>query len=161
MRMRRLCVNKIMATGGGEAGSCSSRLSAEQLKRIEENRRRARERLARRNAEEPRNTARSSSLSQQSLKAPGSRLSAKPHPTTPNDWPSGTKDKTSFAVHVKRPATTSTSSKKYVEFVRPTIKANLMLTSRKKFEIIVPYDRQAIEVFKKTPTNTYRECPMM
>ena len=42
-----------------------------------------------------------------------------------------------------------------MELVRPSMRATLRLLPQKRFEVVVPYDKQTIEVFKKTPTNTY------
>ena len=134
------------------AGSC--KLSAEQLKRIEENRRRARDRLFRNTAEQP-------------AKNPPHDLStAFPQPfhrqnvvhsitnhTTANSRPPSYYDKSFGAT--SSVSTADTASKKVVELVRPTVKGNLRLVSKQRFEIVIPYDRLAIEVFKKTPTNAY------
>ena len=133
------------------AGSCSkssSQLSAEQLRRIEENRRRARERLDRKtHAEQPpksNNTAHGSC----------NHATVNSRPQSHDDCSSAAKVTTGSATSVKKP---DTAIKKVVELVRPAIKANLRLTSKQRFEIVMPYDRQAIEVFKKTPTNAYSE----
>ena len=156
-----------MATG--MAGSCSkssSQLSAEQLRRIEENRRKARERLASKtHAEQPpksNNTANGPSTALPFPHAPvhgvkhGScnHATVNSRPQSHDDCSSGAKVTTGSATSVKKP---DTAIKKVVELVRPTIKANLRLTSKQRFEIVMPYDRQAIEVFKKTPTNAYSE----
>ena len=143
----------------GVAGSfkSSAELSAEQLRRIEENKRRAREKLARRGHGEPppRNTAHQSTRALKPLQNPGHSTGANAYgcsfTANSHNYSSGTKDVTGLAT---KP---DTSSRKCVELVRPKIKANLRLASKQRFEIVIPYDKQAIEIFKKTPTNSYSE----
>ena len=154
LRMRK---NKIMATGVAGSFKSSAELSAEQLRRIEENKRRAREKLARREHGEPppRNTAHQSTRalkpSQNRGHSTGSNAYGCSFTANSHNYSSGTKYVTGLAT---KP---DTSSKKYVELVRPKIKANLRLASKQRFEIVIPYDKQAIEIFKKTPTNSYSE----
>ena len=157
MRMRKPIVNKIMATGQGPvgmAGSCN-KLSVEQLRRMEENRRKARERLSRKtHSEQPQNnTAPSQSTTAHFPHVPGRNvLRGSNHSRPPShEYSSGT---TTSAMSTCKH---HDASKKVVQLVRPTVKANLKLTSKQRFEIVMPYDRQAIEVFKKTPTNAYSE----
>ena len=160
-----------MATG--MAGSCSkssSQLSAEQLRRIEENRRRARERLARKtHAEQPPKSNNTAHVLSTAIPFPHAPVHGVIHgvihgscnhatvnsrPQSHDECSSAAKVTTGSATSVKKP---DTAIKKVVELVRPAIKANLRLTSKQRFEIVMPYDRQAIEVFKKTPTNAYGE----
>lgn len=131
-----------------------SALTAEQLRRIEENRIRARQKLANRKKREE-------IIS--SGPAPGST------PRQPWIQPSRTDTATSTNFPFNKPhgqlqnvstaplaaEKTATQSVKFSEIVRKTIKANLILVSRQRFEVVMPYDVSAIEVFKKMPSNVY------
>ena len=195
-----------MATTEGPAGSCKSGgLSAEQLRRIEENRHRARERLAGRvhTQQQPSNPAHQSTSSFPSQSSTSQSLhqsSAQsrdnssrhfgvnkpsltvPDGSKPSSSCSGSRSisMTSSSSMVGGISMTSSSSsrvpaggismtssskgpvvgggqRRCVELVRPSMRATLRLLPQKRFEVVVPYDKQTIEVFKKTPTNTYSE----
>lgn len=149
-----------------------SGLSAEQQRRIEENRSRAREKLAIRKQQDKTNSVKSS---QNQHLLPPPRLtathSAEPHvrdgsgkhftgrsqPDCSLTFKPSTSSNSSLTTRnqLTLGAVAAGNSVKYTELVRHTIKANLTLISRQRFEIIVPYDKLAIEVFKKTPSNMY------
>ena len=182
-----------MATTEGPAGSCKSGgLSAEQLRRIEENRHRARERLAGRShtQQQPSNPAHQSlhqssaqshnnsshhfGVNKPSLTVPdGSKPSSSCSGsrsismTSSSSMVGGISMTSSSSSRVPAGGISMTSSSKgpvvgggqrrCVELVRPSMRATLRLLPQKRFEVVVPYDKQTIEVFKKTPTNTYSE----
>ena len=150
----------------------SSGLSAEQQRRIEENRTRAREKLAFRHQQQSETGTSTHSQHQHSL-------STQPAPATSSTAPraregsggcftgrpecsltvkpTATAD-SKLAIRTRQtsaPVATGNKSIKYTELVRLTVKANLTLVSKQRFEIVIPYDKLAIEVFKKTPTNMY------
>ena len=167
-----------MASTGSAGGSLSgSGLSAEQLKKIEENRHRAREKLASRKQQEPSitfqqtvNPSKSSAREQHFIStslshAPINHKATIPskesgrssigsfYPKYPNDHHTST---TTTSLHTcTQQVSGHISTTKYTELVRQSIKANLLLVSRERFEIVVPYDKSAIGVFKKTPSNSY------
>ena len=179
----------------GKLGSGSG-LSAEQLRRIEENRHRAREKLASRQqpqqvasctVHQPATRPTSSSSSEHSQHfhshptnlnhTAGARPYPKPSecrltravPTALSRPPSAshTQQPPAVATALSRPPShtrqapglghASTANVKFTELVRRTIKANLILVSRQEFEVVIPYDRSTIEVFKKIPSNAYSE----
>ena len=175
----QLCVNKIMATGS--AGTCSSGLSAEQLKRIEENRHRAREKLASKKQQDQSSTVQQQRLVPVHPSAPehhSTLLQAPSHSTaicsrerSEKNYVGNPHPQNSIICHNLSSTTQSQSSQKmtkhrsqhiptdgrlkYTELVRPTIKANLILVSKQRFKVVVPYDKLAIVMFKKTPSNAY------
>ena len=170
-----------MATGSAGAGFCRSGLSAEQLRRIEENKHRAREKLASKKEQEKSRTVQQSRLLpvQPSLQEHHSALLQAPNHNTAvysrrssekncvgnlhpknheirTNLPSSTQNQSShtFTKHSSQNIPTD-SRLKYTELVSPTIKANLALVSKQRFKVVVPYDKLAIKVFKKTPSNAY------
>lgn len=163
-----------MATGP----AAEIRLSSEQLKRIEENRHRAREKLASRTQpRQPTLLSRPNSLWKQQQHHRQQPSTSQTHTHTHRTQFYSTNQKSTLNIHSKQPACTTTQHKplptactqrdvtgnnlKYTQLPRPaTIKANLRLVSRERFEIIIPYDKLAIEVFKKMPTNSYSESAL-
>ena len=168
-----------------ESSAGVSRLSAEQLKRIEENRQRAREKLSHRKKQVQSNTITQSSPKLSFQKQhPSSSLQVTTDSTARRSGEnsrdyligrshlecqpvSGANTTVQRTVSQQRhgvpgPSSVGTSnSVRYTELVRqPTIKANLILVSRQRFQIVVPYDKLAIEVFKKTPSNAYSMFPV-
>lgn len=158
-----------MSTGG------SSALSAEQLKRIEENRHKAKEKLASRkqqqtiSREKTISSTQKSSQRQVSISTAHSRVPShnavicsgdiKRSPNR-NVHPKPLEVDTSVtaanrSTHAQQPATSSSNPVKYTQLAKKTIKANLTLVSKQRFAIVIPYDKLAIEVFKKTPSNVY------
>ena len=164
-------------------------MSAEQLRRMEENRCQARERLASRKTQcetggtAPTHTAtylptgrnfysnlRSVTLSDRGTQG-NFTLHAASHSSnpTPTPWtriPSSISSTThskpatqdpSLATVARSPqqdAGASMSRLKFSELKR-TIQANLMLISQERFEIVLPYDASAIDIFKRMPSNIY------
>ena len=195
------------STGGGH-------LSAEQLRRMEENRRKAREKLAakrlqpspssshstyKRVSVPPRgdlgpppakrpaimtNPQHSSAQHKHMLPTTGyhgnhlrqfpqtSRSSSHEMPITSNSHcpvskprtfpPAVPSSATDFYTNPKSTVRTSTVSQKtqVPKFapLQAKIKANMVLISRARFKVVVPYDSTVIELFKKMPTKSYGKC---
>ena len=163
----------IMATAAGpgvSGGPPSSGLSTEQLRRIEENRHRARERLAGRAHSQPSRNAQTSSFSapltnvcnklpqnRADFQGNSGQFGVKSNLTSLNGCPSSSSLRngatSASSVSQKQPVP---AVRKCVELVRrPTVRANLRLMSKQRFEIVLSYDKLAIDVCKKTPTNAY------
>ena len=162
-----------MATAGRGAASSSvseSCLSSEQLKRIEENRIRAREKLASRTQSGQQSSLQSrpnthNSLVQQQTRTSSAQFCGKEqksggstHPKPPVCTAVGTATQPKAPNSTHRDVATS-GNLRFTQLVKPqtTIKANLRLISRSRFEIVMPYDKLAIEAFKKAPSNSYSE----
>ena len=159
-------------------------LSAEQLKRIEENRHKAKEKLASRKQqqtvshEKTISSAQTGSQRQVSVSTAHSRVPShitavcsgeigrstnrNVHPKTLEFHTSSTSvTAANKSSHAQQPPAISSNTVKYTQLVKKTVKANLTLVSKQRFEIVVPYDKLAIEVFKKTPSNAYSKTPFL
>ena len=183
-----------------------SGLSAEQLRRMEENRHRARQKLASRKTQPEagscgttQSTARGTQLGANSVhssqrKADGSSLYGHAHimhPLPATSIPSGGVTSNTLPVrpapqlqstvalpskpsqHTSGHATTGHATighattghattghaASIIKFsaLKRTIKANLMLTSKQRFEVVMPYDASAIDIFKRMPSSSYSE----
>lgn len=150
-------------------------LSAEQLKRIEENRHKAKEKLASRKQQQTvphektissaqKNSQRQVSVSTAHSRVPSAICSGEiGRSTNRNVHPKALEFHTSStsvtaankSSRAQQPPAISSNTVKYTQIVKKTLKANLTLVSKQRFEIVVPYDKLAIEVFKKTPSNAY------
>ena len=169
-------------------------MSAEQLRRMEENRHQARERLASRRTQceaggtAPNHTAtylptgRNFYSNSHSVILPNRgtqgnfTLHAPSHPSNPAPTPTpwtripSTISSTAHSKPVTQAPSVTTVARapqqdagagmshlKFSELKR-TIQANLMLVSRERFEIVLPYDASAIDIFKRMPSNMYSKC---
>lgn len=168
--------------------SSGSGLSAEQLRRIEENRHRARQKLASKKPQPgagcraaPLSAARSGQVSQLGAnsaqsKADGSSLYGNArilNPLPATNVPGGGIATKTLSVKLPQLQSVALSSKPSqhaqghtatnIKFsaLKRTIKANLMLTSKQRFEAVMPYDASAIDIFKRMPSSFYSELSIV